>query len=102
MHAANWGLDEEVHSIQRNNEAGSGGYRQPTQMEPQNGPPDKISASASETPQEPFLRCLFFRPMCLPYFSPQGALSLVEMDGRAWRTRVDTLLRVRHWEHVRI
>lgn len=25
--------------------------------------------------------------MCLPYFSPQGALSLVKVDGRAWRTR---------------
>lgn len=31
-------------------------------MEPQNGLTDKISASVSETPQEPFfLRCLFFR-----------------------------------------
>lgn len=25
--------------------------------------------------------------MCLPYFSPQGALSLVKVSGRAWRTR---------------
>lgn len=27
-------------------------------------------------------------PTCLPYFTPQGALSLVKVDGQAWRTRV--------------
>lgn len=30
-----------------------------------------------------FFVCL--RPMCLPYFSPQGALSLEREDGQAWR-----------------
>lgn len=41
--------------MMKNNEAERRGYRKPTQMESQNGLPDKISASAWEAPRDPFL-----------------------------------------------
>lgn len=47
-------LLDEVSSIQRNIETGSGGACLSTQMESQNDPSDKFNARASETPQEPF------------------------------------------------
>lgn len=50
-----------LHRVMRNTEAGGRGYHRLLQTESQKSPADKISASTSKTPQDPFLPLLFFR-----------------------------------------